>query len=37
MREYVNRQKNRRWVDLTHDSFVVGMLVLCVWGGWFSG
>jgi len=33
MREYVNRQKNRRWVDLTQDSFTFGMLALCVVGG----
>ena len=37
MREYVNRQANRRWQDLAFDSYVVGMLTLCVWGGWFNG
>jgi hypothetical protein len=33
MREYVNRQANRRWQDLASDAFVFGMLALCVVGG----
>ena len=37
MREYVNRQANRRWQDLAFDSYVVSALALCVWGGWFNG
>ena len=37
MREYVNRQANRRWQDLAFDAYVFGMLALCVWGGWLNG
>ena len=37
MREYINRQKNRRWVDLASEAYVLGMLTLCVYGGWFIG
>ena len=33
MREYVNRQANRRWQDLALDAYVVSMLALCVVGG----
>jgi len=32
MREYLNRQANRRWQDLAHDFFVGGMMALCLGG-----
>lgn len=37
MREYINRQANRRWKDLALDAYTVSMLTVCIWGGWFNG